>query len=325
MKKSQPMLAAALSYVKRGWQIFPATRWKTGYSIEKRGIDTGTSWGRTSDPKIIRRYWKRIPNANIGLAMGAISGVFDIECDTIAGHQNLQQDGAASLAALEAQHGKLPATLMFVSPSGSVHRLFRHPGGDFRIEHSVSKLGEGIDVIGDNFMSVMPPSVKPGKGVYSWLNDLPIAAAPDWLLKMVRKAEYVPHNNTTDDEVSIQKLTAALALLPNDDLDWVKWNRIAMAIWHATGGSLEGYKLFAAWSSKSKKCGVEELPIDNWERITGCPPKDAAWRRAVRGPTVLFLAEQAVPGWQQRLVGDPEIKAMLYDFHKRMDAVTWTG
>ena len=32
------------------------------------------------------------------------------------------------LAKLEAQHGPLPATLEAMSPSGSVHRYFNHPG-----------------------------------------------------------------------------------------------------------------------------------------------------------------------------------------------------
>ena len=137
---------------------------------------------------------------------------------------------------------------MFVSPSGSEHRLFRHPGGNFRVEHSVSKLGEGIDVIGDGFMSVVPPSVRPGKGAYSWLNNRRVAAAPQWLLERVRKADYVPRNTATNGDVSIERLTLALALIPNDDLEWPDWNRIAMAIWFATSGSAEGLQLFAAWS-----------------------------------------------------------------------------
>jgi hypothetical protein len=313
---NQPMLAAALSYIQRGWEVFPVPRGtKMGHSVRRRGFNNGKPWGKTKDEAEVRAYWCRLPRANIGVAMGAASGIFDVECDTKAGHSNLKQDGAASLSALEQQHGQLPDTLMFESPSGSLHRLFQHPGGDFRVEHSVSKLGEGIDVIGDGFMSVMPPSIKPGKGQYTWLNDLPIAAAPRWLLELVRKEEYVPHKVTNGD-VSIHKLTIALALLPNDDLDWPDWNRIAMAIWHATGGSSEGYRLFAAWSAKSGKCGVEEQPIDTWKRLTGCPPK------TIRGPTVLYLAEQAVPGWQQRLVGDPEIDALIDDFYERMDAVT---
>jgi hypothetical protein len=173
------MLAAALGYVKRGWEVFPVPPGtKMGHSIKQHGFDNGRQWGKTKDTAEVREYWRRLPRANIGVPMGIGSGIFDIEVDTRSGHSNLKQDGAVSLAALEEKHGALPPTLMFVSPSGSVHRLFKHPGGDFRVEHSVSKLGEGIDVIGDGFMSVMPPSIKPGKGSYRWINNLPVASAP---------------------------------------------------------------------------------------------------------------------------------------------------
>jgi len=136
------------------------------------------------------------------------------------------------------------------------------------------------------------------------------------LLELVRKAEYVPHATSNDNPVSINKPTLPLALLPNNDLDWPDWNRIAIAIWRATDGSAEGYRLFAAWSAKSKKCGVEEQPIDTWKRLNGCRPK------VISGPTILYLAEQVVPGWQQRLFGDPEIDVMIEDFYELMDAVT---
>jgi hypothetical protein len=322
MKTSQPMLDAALGYVRRGWEVFPVPRGtKCGYSIKKRGFDNGKPWGKTKDEGEAREYWRKLPRANIGVPMGIGSGIFDVECDTKAGHSNLKQDGAASLAELEAQHGALPATLMFVSPSGSVHRLYKHPGGNFKVEHSVSKLGEGIDVIGDGFMSVVPPSIKPGKGQYEWLNNLPIAAAAQWLINFVceknrRSAQNIWQQFGQANNISIAKLTAALAVLPNNDLAWPDWNRIAMAIWRATDGSVEGYQLFAAWSAKSKKCGVEEQPADTWERLDGCRPT------MIRGPTILYLAEQAVPDWEQRLdERDPEIKALCEEFFELMDAV----
>jgi hypothetical protein len=42
----------------------------------------------------------------------------------------------------------------------------------------------------------------------------------------------------------------------------------------------------------------------------------------IRGPTILYLAEQAVPDWEQRLdERDPEIKALCEEFFELMDAV----
>ena len=37
-------------------------------------------------------------------------------------------------------------------------------------------------------MVLAPPSIKPGKGAYRWLNDLAIAAAPEWLNQLARDA-----------------------------------------------------------------------------------------------------------------------------------------
>jgi bifunctional DNA primase/polymerase-like protein/primase-like protein len=305
------MLDAALGYAARGWQIFPATRSKTGYSVEKRGFDNGKPWGRTSDPEVIRNYWKRIPHANIGLAMGAISGVFDIECDTCAGHPNLKQDGAVSLAELETKHGSLPATLMFISPSGSVHRLFRHPGADFRVEHSTSKLGIGIDVIGDGFMSVVPPSRK-GKGRYEWINDLPVADASPWLIKMVLRPAPLPHHLESDDaELPSRELVElVLALLPNDSDEYHDWKDVGMAIWASTAG--DGFDLFDAWSRKWHGYNAANTRIA-WKQIESSPPHRYG-RRAI----INKLAE-VMPEWETAAM-NPAYDAQIDDFNKLLDA-----
>jgi Bifunctional DNA primase/polymerase, N-terminal/Primase C terminal 2 (PriCT-2) len=305
-------LDAALCYVRRGWQIFPATRSKTGYSIEKRGIDVGTPWGRTSDAEIIRGYWRRLPSANIGLAMGAISGVFDIECDTCAAHPNLKQDGAVSLAALEAKHGALPRTLSFTSPSGSRHRLFKHPGGDFRVEHSTSKLGIGVDVIGDGFMSVVPPSRK-GKGVYKWLNDLPVAAAPRWLLDLVRKPAPAPRTLESDDaELPSRELVElVLALLPNDSDEYDDWKDVGMAIWTSTAG--DGFDLFDAWSRKWHGYNAANTRIA-WGQIKSAPPERFGPRAIINK-----LAE-IMPEWETAAM-NPAYDAQIDEFNKLLDEV----
>src|SRR5258708_1186578 len=113
-------LDAALDYTqRRHWEIFPAPPGlKCGYSIAERGFNNGKPWGKTSDASEVRKYWARLPRANIGVPMGVGSGIWDLEIDTKAGHSKLKQDGAVSLAALEKKHGRLPATLMFVSPTG---------------------------------------------------------------------------------------------------------------------------------------------------------------------------------------------------------------
>jgi hypothetical protein len=164
---SESKLAAALQYAGRGWYVFPVPPGKKkGYVKGANG--NGLRWGCTTDPAEIERYWARWPNANIGIATGAESGIFVVETDTPEGHG---VDGAASLKELEAANGPLPLTLMAMSPTGSVHRYFRHPGGKV-VSRSIAP---GVDVKGDGGMVVAPPSTVPGKGSYEWVNHDPIA------------------------------------------------------------------------------------------------------------------------------------------------------
>jgi hypothetical protein len=301
------MVAAALDYVKRGWEVFPVPPGtKMGYSVKQRGFDNGKPWGKTKDEAEVRKYWRRLPRANIGVPMGAPSGIFDIEVDTRAGHSNIKQDGAVSLAALEEKQGVLPPTLMFVSPSGSVHRLFKHPGGDFRVEHSTSKLGEGIDVIGDAYMSVVPPSIKPGKGAYRWLNNLPVASAPAWLLELIRRKKYEPRISESDAELpSRDMVELCLALLPNDDPSYDFWKDVGMAIWASTAG--DGFELFDAWSRKWHGYNTADTCIA-WQQIEGSPPQRYGPR------AIINKLDEAMPDWECRLFGHPEIDAQIDAF-----------
>jgi hypothetical protein len=133
-----------------------------------------------------------------------------VETDTAEGHGE-DVDGAAELAKLEARHGSLPATLEVISPSGSIHRYFNHPG--FKIKNSASEIGSGIDVRGDGGMVVGPPSIKIGKGVYRWRNELPIADAPQWLLDRIVAGKEKPQQEPAP-ALSISQRAAALIVDP---------------------------------------------------------------------------------------------------------------
>jgi Bifunctional DNA primase/polymerase, N-terminal/AAA domain len=191
-----------------GWPVFPVppgTK-KSHKSAEHSG---GRPWGATTSADEIRHDFKRWPNANVGVVCGVVSGIFVVEADTKEGHN---VDGIASLAALEAEHGALPATRQAISPSGSVHYYFRHPG--FQIKNSASAIAPGVDVRGDGGMVVAPPSVKPGKGVYRWRNDLPIADAPQWLLDRIIAGKEKP-----EPQLTISQQAAALVRQPRDGFD----------------------------------------------------------------------------------------------------------
>jgi len=311
MKNTEsPVLAAAMAYVRRGWEIFPVPPGtKAGYSVEKRGFDNNRPWGKTTDVTEVRKYWRRLPRANIGIPMGIGSGIFDIECDTVEGHANLAKDGAASLAELLKKHGSLPATLMFESPSGSRHRLFQHPGGGARIRTgALDKDYPGIDVKGDGGMSVAPPS-RTRKGVYKWTNKRRIATAPSWLLELVVKPARAPRESNGEPQADLASLTLAMAMIPNPDCDWESWNRVGMALFNATCGSAEGLRLFDAWSHRSSKYNAGKT-AQKWKALDGCPPNE------IGAGTIFYLADEAVPGWQGRMYYDASVIALIEEFHK---------
>jgi hypothetical protein len=178
------ILESALVYADLGLEVFPVPPGsKRSYKSKATSLE-GKNWGATKNPEIIRSYWAEHPDANLGIPTGADNGFWVLEYDTVAGGHAV--DGAASLTALEAEFGPLPATRQAESPSGSVHFYFQHPG--FKIT-GTPNIRPGIDIRGDGNMVIAPPSVKAGVGAYRWLNDLPAADAPQWLLDLLKTAK----------------------------------------------------------------------------------------------------------------------------------------
>jgi putative DNA primase/helicase len=199
------MVEAALRYASRGLAIFPVPPGsKKSHKSEKHS--NGAKWGMTRDAEEIRRDFTQWPNAGIGIPTGAVNGIVVVETDTkVGGHKH---DGALALKALEAKHGPLPNTLKAISPSGSVHRYFRHPGIKIRCSHS--ELGLGVDVKGDGGMVVAPPTRR-RDGVYRWLNRNPIASMPAWLIELTREKP-IPPSTVSRSEIVVSDRYALGAL-----------------------------------------------------------------------------------------------------------------
>jgi hypothetical protein len=278
-------LPAALSYAEKGWFVFPAPRGekKSHKSAEHSG---GRPWGKTTDPDEIRRDFARWPEANLCIATGRDSDIFVVEADTKEGHD---VDGIAALRALEQQYGPLPDTLTAQSPSGSIHRYFRNPQ-DREVCNSTSQVARGVDVRGEGGMVVAPPSVKVSVGSYVWISNAEIADAPEWLIELatansVSSADRIPSEHL---EADLEHVGLALEVIPNDDLDYDNWNRVAMAAYRATGGA--GFAAFDAWSQKSKKYNAADT-IERWHKLSRSPPD------RIGAGTLFFMANEVRLGW----------------------------
>jgi hypothetical protein len=268
----------------------------------------GAQWGKTTDPEEIRKDFRNWPGANVAIVTVATSGIFVVEADTVEGHG---VDGLASIKALEAEHGPFPETLKAVSPSGSEHYYFNHPGPGIKIKNSVSEIAPGVDVRGDGGMVIAPPSVKPGVGEYRWLNDMPVADAPAWLIKAASKQKeakrsslrapagkrtpadknFEPRHQLKAD-ADLEEIEAALMAIPNDaSVNWAEWNRIGMAMFAATGGSAAGEAMFDRWSQKYPGYDADDTDA-KWRALEKCPPTEMG------AGTIFYLADQASPTWR---------------------------
>lgn len=286
------VLDAALQYAGRGWHVFPARfklvgdKWQK-LSWKSAKTSNGQRWGATADPDEIRRDFASASRSAIGIPTGAASGFFVVEADTLEGHD---VDGIASLRKLETNNDPLPATLIAASPSGSLHHYFKYPT-DVAIKNSTGKLAPGVDVKGDGGMVIAPPSKRPGKGMYQWLNQLPLAEAPAWLLERISGDE-----NATDAQqdgngrglVAERELViAAVAVIPNtQEVDRTDWIKVGLAIHGATGG--EGLDIFDTWSKRHTTYNATDT-LDAWKSFR---PKE------IGAGTLFHLANEAWNNWR---------------------------
>lgn len=195
-EKAGTLLDAALGYARRGWKVIPLhTPDENGICSCAKGEEC-TSAGkhpRTAqgvkdavfDETKIKNWWKRFPNANIGVACGAESGIVCLDIDPRNG-------GDDSLKRLIENHGELPSTFEVATGSGGKHFVFKYPNG-LSIKNSSGKMGAGLDIKSDKGFIAAASSRHASGKFYRIVNDSEPAAMPDWLLQLLlseeRKAE----------------------------------------------------------------------------------------------------------------------------------------
>ena len=175
--KAPDGLAAALKYAARGWPVFPLQPRGKLPAIPKAKGGSGFK-DATTDPAVIRRWWTRWPEANVGIASGAVSGIVVLDVDG--------EEGEASLATLLNDNGS-DETPTARTGGGGRHLLFAHPG---RTIGCRTGMLPGLDLKGDGGYIVAPPSVHPNGTRYTWavgfeLERVQLAPLPGWLLELI--------------------------------------------------------------------------------------------------------------------------------------------
>jgi len=260
------------------WPIFPCN------PLDKRPLVENGFKAATTDPKQIAKWWRRWPNAMIGVPTGEVSGFFCVDQD----RKEEGKDGVATWDAWTIEYREVILTRAHTTPSTGRHALFQMVAGIRNIP--LDRLGPGIEIKGDGGYIVVPPS-KMHDGREYVGNDIPVAPAPKWLIDKIFR--YYQHRNEKEEKreqhepVDIDLVRYALSLISDDSYQ----------AWFEIGGALrgafskdpeEGYKLFSEWSGKSKKFDPTQCR-DKWSKLSAV--------REFTVATIFWHAEKVDKDW----------------------------
>lgn len=237
----QKLLQAALEYAARGWYVFPCIEKgeKAKHPYTKNGFKDAST-----DPKIIRQWWTRFPDALIGIACGK-SRLFVVDLDVKDG-----RDGVINFNKLEIDYtGALQST----TPNGGLHLVFSGSGKNTTNEE------QGIDTRGAGGYFIAPPSTIFDCGSYVAVNDWTkkLSVIPVGLLEALESLRAKPAPRSTpkpqpapkvDD---VEKARQALERLNQWRCDeYQAWLEVGMTLSEL---GTAGLSLWDSWSRRSQK------------------------------------------------------------------------
>lgn len=199
-------LEIALELAGRGWRVFPlasSAKLPAIPAAHPAGTVARRSCrgqcGRpghgvhdaTSDPKVIARWWRHCPSANVGVACGP-SGLIVLDLDTPKDGQASPRGadgiacGADVLAAMAEAAGKpLPTDTYTVRTGrGGLHLYFRAPAGP-ELPNTAGRLGWLIDTRATGGYVVSAGSTVNGRA-YELVHDTVPADLPSWIADQLR-------------------------------------------------------------------------------------------------------------------------------------------
>ena len=173
------MLQNALKYISQGKAVFPVVpRGKTPLSMHGHK-------DASKNEAQVRKRWPAGLDANIGLVCSPKNNLCVLDIDPRNG-------GNKSLVCLVEKYGPFPETVEVLTGGGGRHYYFQYDER-FGVEGEFSK---GIDCKKNGYV-VAPPSIHPSGRAYVFvegraLGDIPIAKAPEWLLKGAERGQKQP-------------------------------------------------------------------------------------------------------------------------------------
>ncbi|MDP8240837.1 MAG: bifunctional DNA primase/polymerase [Candidatus Hatepunaea meridiana] len=256
------MLDAALIYASFGWAVFPVHSISDGTctcgnpkctSPGKHPLTRHGFHDASTDPDMIRQWWKKYPWANIAIATGEKSGrllVIDIDIklgNGISGEETWQ----------EVDKG-YPSTVEVITGSGGRHLYFTYPE-EIKLSSGQSKIGQSVDVRADGGYVIAPSSLHRSGRCYEWeassdpTDGIAVASVPNWLIVLCNNSQSRAQVEVEDVILPLAKvleLRSALAFINADPYE--TWLKIGMAL-KSTHAGRQAYGIWTEWSIQSEK------------------------------------------------------------------------
>jgi archaellum biogenesis ATPase FlaH len=188
-------LKHAMDYASRGWAVLPLHSIANGKcSCGKSGCASAGKHPRTprgvydasTDPQKIKDWYTKYPDANIGIATGAKSGLEVLDVDPRYG-------GSNSIIELVKKHGEFRDTYTVRTGGNGQHYYYTHPGGTV----TNGTPYPGIDIKGDGGYVVAPPSNHSSGGVYINLGAPTLSPLPHFVRIQQDSTQIRPSHGTS--------------------------------------------------------------------------------------------------------------------------------
>lgn len=220
----RPMLEHAVTYLHAGLPVFPVCS-PLMIGHQHRDPDTlklvtcsGKELGKTPlvrwrgyqnelpSEDDVRIWWKRWPDANIGMATGILSGILVLDADGTEARKACLQNG-----------GLDETPMVWTGKIGGAHFHLAYPGGDVR---NFARKMPGTDMRGQGGYVLMPPSLHASGNTYRWnesTRHFPYAAVPDWLTTLIESDDPSDGESAFGDDFDISEVLTGIPEGKRDD------------------------------------------------------------------------------------------------------------
>ena len=179
-----PNLQFAMAYLDFGWSIIPMDG-KRPRIKWKPFVDS------PPNASLVQDWWSRWPEAGIGLVIGVVSNTFVVDIDSEEAEQALFEHIT--------QDRSFVTSITGSQDPFRYHLFFQHP--QMRTSAKYTPWHEKLEFRGGGGLVVVPPSIHPSGGRYSWKYDhspldLQLGQAPEEIIRALDQKLSAKQNQT---------------------------------------------------------------------------------------------------------------------------------